>query len=360
MLRGRRLAFQRYVYSDDVDTALATYHTWETCMVSQSRDRQLVVITRPIIPERVLASVRAIADVQVWPSHDPPSPEQLRRFSAGASGIITMAADPVDTQFLSSAPKLRVVSNFAVGFDNLDLAALSQRRIPAGHTPDAVTNATADLTWALLLASARHLPAAEQFVRRGEWDSVRYDRFLGLELDRARLGIIGFGRIGRAVARRAAGFGMEVVYHSRRHAADKLGEWLPLDELLATSDVVTLHLALTPSTRQIIGEREIGLMKPSAILVNASRGGLIDQDALAQALVTGSIGGAGLDVLAVEPPRASTPVLSAPNCIITPHIGSATARSRLRMAQTAVENLLAGLEDRPLPHCVNPEVYAPR
>jgi glyoxylate reductase len=249
------------------------------------------------------------------------------------------------------------VVNYAVGHENLDLAALTRARIPAGNTPGVLTEATADLTWALILAVARRITEADRFVRSGGWTGVRYDLFLGMELHGATLGIIGFGAIGQAVARRARGFGMRIVYHSRRRRGVRWAQRLSLEELLEQADIVTVHTPLTRETRGLIGATELSMMKREAIIVNASRGQVIEQVALAKALADGSIAGAGLDVTSEEPIPPSDALLRAPNCIIAPHIGSATRWTREAMGDVAVANIRAGLAGERLPHCVNPSVY---
>lgn len=317
-----------------------------------------IAITRPLIPDDILAELKAVATVRVWPSHETPSPDDLAALFDGASGVISTSADRLTESVIAGLPELRVVSQNAMGTDNLDMEALSRRRIPVGYTPDVLTEATADLTWALILAVGRRIADADRYVRRGDWTDRRWDIFLGLEMAGATLGVIGFGRIGRAVARRATGFGMRVVCHSRAaHDDPTVHAWLGLDELLATSDVVSVHVPLTAETRSLIGRRELDLMRPTAILVNASRGGVVDQLALVDALHHGRLSGAGLDVFQTEPLAPGDPILDAPNCVVVPHIGSATQVTRRRMARIAADNVLAGLSGRRLPHCANPQIY---
>lgn len=296
------------------------------------------VITRRLPGDAVARLARA-HDVHVWPGALPPSPAELRELVAGADGLLCLLTDTVDAALLEAAPGLRVVSNYAVGTDNVDLAACAARGIPVGRTPDVLTGATADLTLALILAAARRLPEAAAAVRAGEWQTWEPGRWLGLELAGATLLVVGPGRIGRAVAGRARAFGMKVVTAGR-------GEDLPLEE----ADVVTLHCPLTPQTRHLIDARALARMKPGAILVNTARGPIVDTDALRRALHDGTIGGAALDVTDPEPLPPGHPLLGAPNLLVLPHVGSATTHARARMTEIAVENLLAGLDGRPLPH----------
>jgi glyoxylate reductase len=282
---------------------------------------------------------------------------------AGAEGVICALTDRIDAPLLDGAPSLKVVANWAVGFDNIDVPACTQRRIPVGNTPDVLTETTADLAFGLILAVARRIPEGDRFVRDGMWGAWDPNLLLGTDVWGATLGIVGMGRIGQAIAARAAGFRMKVCYWSRSRLAEDaeadLGyEWCgSLDELLGRADFVSLSTSLSSDTRHLIGDREFGLMKPTAFLINTGRGGLVDQQALSRAIATGRIAGAGLDVTDPEPMPAGDPLLQLPGVVVVPHIGSASTRTRIRMADLAVENALAGLEGRRLPHCVNPEVY---
>jgi glyoxylate reductase len=258
-----------------------------------------------------------------------------------------MLSDRVDAELIAAAPELRAIANYAVGYDNIDLAAAAARNIPVGNTPDVLTDATADLAFALLMAAARKLAEADAAVREGDWKTWEPGRYLGADVHGATLGIIGFGRIGQAVAERAAGFSMRVIHTSRSTDADE-----ELNELLEHSDFVSIHAPLTPETHHLIDEAALQRMKRSAILINTARGELVDQQALTRALHAGAIAGAALDVTVPEPLPAEDPLLKAPNLIVTPHIGSATRTARERMAELAVDNLLAGLDGRPMPHQV--------
>ncbi len=280
---------------------------------------------------------------------------------ATAEGLLTLLTVPVGESLLSRAPKLRVVSNMAVGVDNIDLPACTRRGIPVGHTPGVLTEGTADLTLALILATARRLYEANSHARSGLWTHWEPAGWLGVDLPGAILGIVGMGKIGTAVAERAKAFGMRLVYANRSRKSEVEGALgaipLPFEELLRQSDFVTLHVPLTPETRHLIDERALRLMKPTAILINVARGLVVDSNALYSALYEKRIAAAGLDVTDPEPLPANDPLYTLPNCLIVPHIGSATVRTRQRMAELACENLLAGLAGVRLPHPANPEVY---
>ena len=289
------------------------------------------------------------ADVDLWPGDMPPPYEELVVRTRDADGLICMLTDRVDAQLIATSARLLVISQMAVGYDNIDVSTATARGIPVGNTPGVLTEATADLTIALILAVTRRIVEAERYVRDGRWKTWDPSGLLGLELSGATLGIVGYGKIGRAVARRAEGFGIRVVHAGRTTA----GGGLPLEQLLRASDIVSLHVPLTPETEVLIGEREMRMMKSTAYLINTARGGIIDQPALIRALHEGRIAGAGLDVAAVEPIVANDPLLAAPNCVLLPHIGSATLATRSRMADMAVDNCLAGLRGEPLPNCIN-------
>ncbi len=285
-------------------------------------------------------------DVEVWPHRLPPTPDELRENVSNVEGLLSLLTDTVDEALLDAAPDLRAISNYAVGTDNVDLDAASRRGIPVGNTPDVLTDATADLAFALLLTLARRLPEGERDVRDGQWVTFEPDRNLGAEVTGATLGIVGFGRIGQAVARRAEGFGMEVL-HSARSGG------VPLEELLERSDFVSLHCPLTPDTHHLIDRSALDRMKPTALLVNTARGPIVDTAALQRALYERAIGGAALDVTDPEPLPADHPLLEAPNLLVVPHVGSATVRTRHKMTEIAVDNLLAALAGEPMPHQAN-------
>jgi glyoxylate reductase len=320
-------------------------------------ERPRVFVAR-VIPEAGLRIVREAADADVWAGPLPPMREQLLERVAGVEGVLTLLTDRVDDEFLDAAgDRLRVVSNLAVGYDNIDVAACARRGVAVGNTPGVLTETTADLAFALLMAVARRVPEAREYVRADEWKTWGPMLLMGKDVYGATLGIIGFGRIGREMARRASGFGMRIVYHSRtRLDADleaELGvEYGDFHDVLAQSDFVSLHTNLTPETRHLIDADAIARMKPGAILVNTSRGPVVEQEALVEALRSGHLFGAGLDVTDPEPLRADHPLVTQSNCIVVPHIASASERTRDRMAEKAARNLVAGIAGRPLPDAV--------
>ena len=308
-----------------------------------------VLITRRL-PGEALERLADAHEIEVWPERLPPSPERLRELAAEAEGLLSLVTDRIDGELLDAAPRLRAIANYAVGTDNIDLDAAAERGIPVGNTPDVVTDATADLAWALLLALARRLPWGISDVLGGEWKTWEPERNLGADVTGATLGVVGYGRIGQAVARRAAGFDMEVVHSGRRHGG------LPLDEVLDRADFVSLHVPLTPDTLGLIDMRAFELMKPTALLINTARGPIVDHEALRRALEDGEIAGAALDVTDPEPLPAEHPLLQAPNLLVVPHVGAATVGTREQMTALAVDNLLAGLAGRRMPHQANEPV----
>ena len=297
------------------------------------------------LPGSALDRLRAAHDTTVWPEQLPPTRAQLLEHAAGADALLTLLTDHIDAELISAAPNLKVIANYAVGYDNIDVDAATARSIAVGNTPDALTEATADLAFALLMAAGRRITEAAGAARAGAWKTWEPGAFLGADIYGATIGIIGLGRIGQAVARRAAGFGMEVLTTETRDQHN-------LEHLLRRSDFVSLHLPLTSGTHHLINAQTLALMKPTAILINTSRGGVVDQAALAQALGTGQIAGAALDVTDPEPLPLEHPLWQAPNLLVVPHIGSATWTARERMAEIAVDNILAGLEGKPLPYQV--------
>jgi len=321
-------------------------------------DRPRVYVTRRL-PGDALDILARACDVRLHEGELPPPYEELARETARSEALVCLLTDRVDAALIAGAPRLRAISTMAVGVDHIDLAAATARGIPVGHTPGVLTETTADLAFALLLAAARRIVEADAFVRAGRWRTWSPELLLGRDVHGATLGIVGFGAIGQAVARRAAGFGMRVLYASRRDVPFDAATRVPLEELLAASDFVSLHVPLTAETERMIGERELRLMRSTAILVNTARGGIIDQPALVRALHEGWIAGAALDVAAVEPIPAGDPLLSAPNVVLAPHIGSASVATRSRMASMAVDNVLAALRGERMPHCANPQVYGP-
>jgi lactate dehydrogenase-like 2-hydroxyacid dehydrogenase len=305
-----------------------------------------VFVTREL-PGPALDRLRALHETVVWPERLPPPYEVLREQSAAADGVLTLLTDRVDAALIEAAPRLVAISNYAVGVDNVDLAAAARRGIPVGHTPEVLTEATADLAFALLLAAARRLPEAIEVARR-DWLTWEPGALLGAEVHGATLGIIGYGRIGRAVARRAAGFDMTVLTTSSGSARGA-----ELDGLLRESDFVSIHCPLTLATHHLIDREALARMKPTAILLNTARGPIVDSAAVADALHAGQLAGAALDVTDPEPLPPDHSLWSAPNLLVVPHIGSATHATRERMTEIAVENLLAALDGRPMPFQVN-------
>jgi glyoxylate reductase len=302
------------------------------------------------LPGDALDRLAEAHEVDVWPEPLPPSDNELRDRAGGCEGLITTLNDRIDAELMDALPELRAVSNYAVGTDNVDLEAATERGIAVGNTPEVLTDATADLAFALILAGARRLEDAARAVRAGEWRTWEPAGWLGHDVHGATLGIVGFGRIGRAVAQRASGFEMTVLHH------DVDEESTPLDELLERSDIVTLHCPLTPETHHLIDAAALQRMKRTAILVNTARGPIVDHSALRHALADGEIAGAALDVTEPEPLSAEHPLLAAPNLTVTPHIASATHRTRALMADMAVDNALAALAGQPMPHPANPDV----
>ena len=300
------------------------------------------------------------ADVEIWPEADPPTAEALREHATGADGLLTTIADHIDATFLDATPRIKVVSQLAVGYDNIDVGAATERGVLVCNTPGVLTDATADLTFALMLAHARRLFAGDRALRRGEWGEWSPVFMLSNDLHGKTLGIVGLGAIGYAVAERAKGFKMPLLYWSRSRKPDAekaLGiQWRDLDDLLRESDYVSINLALSEETRGLIDARRIALMKPRGVIVNTARGPIIDQEALQHALVERRIGGAALDVFEHEPLPTDHPLLTLENVVVSPHVGSATYETRTRMTDLAVDNLLAFFAGERPPAPVNPEV----
>lgn len=319
-----------------------------------------VYITR-LIPQAGLRMVQEVCDVRVWEEEMPPPKEVILREVTDCEGLLCLLTDPVDGEVIAAGKQLRVISQLAVGVDNIDLEGATEHGIPVGHTPGVLTEATADMTFSLLMAAARRIPEGIKKVRAGEWRTWEPMGLLGADVWEATLGVVGLGRIGTAVARRAQGFRMRVLYHDSVRKPEleaELGlEYVALDDLLAQSDFVSLHCPLIPETYHLIDEQALRRMKPTGVLVNAARGPVVDTDALVQALQGRWIARAALDVTDPEPIPADHPLVSLPNCIVVPHIASATVTARNRMATMAAENLLAGLRGERLPYCANPEVY---
>lgn len=297
------------------------------------------------------------------PDIEPPLPLALRKRVRNAEGVFSVPTDCLDTLFFSAAPKLRVLSQMAAGVDNINLAEATRRGIPVGYTPGVPSKATAELAFTLLLATARRVVESVSYVRRGEWkQAMNPFGHVGTEVTGTNIGIIGMGSIGQEMVKRALGFDMNVMYHSRTRKAElerRYGiTYVDLPDLLSNADFVTLHVPLTIETYHLIGKRVLAMMKPTAILINSSRGQVVDTQALYRAIIAGRLAGAGLDVTDPEPISPNHPLLKLDNVVVTPHIGSAGVRTRREMALLAARNLLAGLRGEPLEHCANREVYA--
>ncbi|WP_315785675.1 D-glycerate dehydrogenase [Fischerella sp. JS2] len=319
-----------------------------------------VFITRRLPTQ--LHRLEEVANVEVWPQRQPPPDKVLLEKVQEVDGLLCLLTDQIDQQLIEVGKSLKVISQMAVGFDNIDISTATARRIPVGNTPGVLTDATADLTWALLMVAARRVLEANRFVRSHLWQTWEPDLLLGPDIAGATLGIVGFGRIGQAVARRAKGFDMQIIYTSRHRCDPELEQNLGVEfadfaSLLQASDFVTIHTPLSLETDHLFGEAQFALMKQSAILINTARGAIVDPNALYQALRTGEIAGAAIDVTEPEPIPTDSPLLSLDNLIITPHIGSASFQTREKMANMAIDNLIAGLKGERLPNCVNPEVY---
>ncbi len=319
-------------------------------------------MTRRLL-EPGLSMITDACRAEVWDDLLPPPQAEILRRVRGVDGLLCLLTDRIDSGVLNAAgPGLKVISNCAVGVDNVDVDEATRLGIPVGNTPGVLTEATADHTFALLMAAGRRILEGSQQVHSGGWKTWSLDGLLGVDIAGATLGIIGFGRIGQAVARRASGFGMRVLYTDpASHSDDGMAaQKVTLETLLGEADFVSLHCPLTPETSNLINRRSLALMKPTAVLVNTSRGAVIDQQALYEALEEKRIFAAALDVSDPEPMPDDDPLLSLQNCLVTPHIASASRSTRMAMSSMAAENLIAGLKGLPLPNCVNPQVYKGR
>lgn len=304
-----------------------------------------------------LDHLQSVCDADIWQDELPPPYETLCERVGGVDGILSMLTDRIDGTLMDAAGStLRVISQMAVGYDNVDVSAARQRGILIGNTPGVLTETTADLAFALLLAAARRLLEGVRYIQDGNWIAWHPTTLLGHDVTGATLGIVGLGRIGKAVAKRASGFDMRILAYSRHlsdaEAAQSGAHRVELAELLRQSDFVSLHCPLTPETRHLINRDTLAQMKPSAILINTTRGAVVDQTALYEALANGVIAGAALDVTDPEPLPATDPILTLPNVLVVPHVGSATIGTRGKMAQIAIDNLIAGITGQPLRHAV--------
>ena len=320
-----------------------------------------VYVTRQIFPD-ALDLIEKSAELELWPEDEPPSPEQLKEALADVDGAIINVMDRIDASVLDAAPKLRVLSQVAVGLDNIDIPEATKREILVGYTPGVLAKSTADLAFGLLLAVARRVVESDKWVREGNWKISHHPMFwLGSEVNGSTLGILGLGGIGLEMAKRAKGFDMKVLYHSRTRKRELEKEhgfkYASFKRVLADSDFISIHVPLTPETNKFIGEKQLKAMKKSAILVNLSRGPVVDTEALYKALKKGWIAGAGLDVFDPEPVPREHPILGLDNVVVLPHIGSASNRSRREMHLLAARNLVAGLNGERLEECANPELY---
>jgi lactate dehydrogenase-like 2-hydroxyacid dehydrogenase len=320
-----------------------------------------VFVSRAIFPE-AYEMIEAEADAELWPDELPPPRDVLLAKVKGVDGLLCLLTDKVDAELMEAAgPQLKVVSQIAVGFDNIDIPEATRRNIPVGNTPEVLTQTTADATWALLMAAARRIVEGSRAVREGKWRTWHPLHYLGQDVYGSTLGIFGMGRIGLEVARRARGFDMEVLYTDVVRREDIEAEhslrFVDQDTLLRESDFVSLHCVLNEDTHHLISEDALLKMKPTAVLVNASRGPVVDSGALYRALRDGVIGAAGLDVTDPEPIPMDDPLLTLDNCIIVPHIASASVKTRGEMSRIAAQNLINGIKGERLITCVNPEVY---
>ena len=320
-----------------------------------------VFVTR-IIPDRGLQKIVDQTDATVWQDELPPPRDVLLEQASQCDGMVTLLTDKIDAALMDAAPRLKVVANFAVGFDNIDVKAATAHGIWATNTPGVLTETTADLAFTLLMACARRIAEGRDYAKAGKWRTWGPMLLMGQDIHGATLGIAGMGRIGYAVAQRGKAFGMNLVYHdavrSERAEMELGAAYVSMDELLAQSDFLSLHVPLTPDTRHLINANSLARMKPSAVLVNTSRGPVVDSLALYEALKAQQIFAAGLDVTDPEPLPADHPLYTVDNCLIVPHIASASFETRSQMAEMAADNLLAGLADRVPPNCLNPEVKA--
>jgi glyoxylate reductase len=324
-----------------------------------------IYITRPL-PQAAMRVLEGAVEYRQWDRDDEPVPrETLLKEIVDVDGIICLLTEKMDAELIERARRCRVISQVAVGYDNIDVPAATRRGILVTNTPGVLTETTADMAWAILLATARRVVEGDKFTRSGRWKTWEIMAFTGQDVHDATLGIIGMGRIGGAIARRARGFAMPILYNNRKPVDEAVerdlgARYASLDDLLRQSDFVVVSCALTPETRHLISERELGLMKNTAVLVNISRGPIVDQRALYRALVDKKIWAAGLDVFEVEPVPANEPLLRLDNVVVPPHLGSASIKTRTRMATMAAENCLAAVTGKIPPNAVNPEALERR
>ena len=322
--------------------------------------RPRVYVTRRL-PQPALDIIRPIADFTLWDREDvPPAREVLLREVTQVDGLLSLLTDRIDGEVMDAAPRLRVVSNFAVGFDNIDIPAATKRRIVVTNTPEVLTETVADFAFCLMLGAARRLVEGDRYAREGKWKTWEPLLLAGQDMYRATLGLVGLGRIGSAVARRAKGFEMRVMYYDpfrREDLEQSLQiEYRPFSDVVRQADFISVHVPLSEQTRHLIGREQFAMMKPTAVFVNTSRGPVVDQQALAEALAARRIFAAGIDVFEREPVPTDDPLLAQGNAVVAPHIASASIPTRIRMATLAAENLVAVLQGKRPPNPVNPEV----
>lgn len=315
-----------------------------------------VYITR-LIPDQGLDLIRAVCDTTIWQEELPPPREEILRQTRECDGLVSLLTDMIDGALLDACPQVRVVSNMAVGFDNIDVPAATARGVLVGNTPGVLTETTADFAFALLMAAARRIVEGVDYVRAGKWQTWGPMLLMGADIHHATLGLVGLGRIGLEMAKRARGFDMRTLYYDVYRREDMEREmgltYASLDDLLAQADFVSVHTPLTPETRHLMNRQRFAQMKPSAILINTSRGPVVDTEALVEALRAGQIAGAALDVTDPEPLPPEHPLVALPNCIVVPHIASSSGATRGKMAEIAARNLIAGLHGEPLPAGLN-------
>jgi glyoxylate/hydroxypyruvate/2-ketogluconate reductase len=326
--------------------------------MSDTKGQPKVLVTREVFDE-TLTFLGEYCEVESNQADVAFTPQALAERMRDKHGLVCSLTDRVDASLIASAPQLRVVANIAVGYNNIDVAACTARHIMVTNTPGVLDDSTADLAWMLMLGAARRVTEVERYIRQGDWKGWRLKQWLGIDVHHSTLGIVGMGRIGQAIARRAAGFDMRVLYHNRRRAAESIElelktSWVTLEELLRQSDFVVLQVPYSTETHHLIGAAQLALMKPSAILINSTRGGVVDDAALIEALKNGTIRAAGLDVFENEP-KLNPGFLELDNVVLTPHIGSSTEATRRAMAMTAAKNAVAALTGRRPPNLVNSE-----
>lgn len=325
-------------------------------------NKPIVMVTRPFFKD-IYQSLAKCFDTILWPEDSPAPLEWIRKHINQADALLCMLTDNINEDIISlgAESRLKVISQMAVGVDNIALKSATSFKIPVGHTPGVLTETTADFAWALMLCAARRVVESAHEVQEGNWKAWGPEILCGLDIFGKTLGLIGFGRIGKAMARRASGFQMRVLYHEPTEKPENKAinnvSYVSLDQLLRESDFVSLHAYLSPSTKGMIGKTQLSIMKESAVLINTARGAMVDHEALYTALVEKKIAGAALDVFDPEPIPASHPLLSLSNVIITPHVASASIATRQKMAEMTLQNIQAGLNGERLPYCANPQVY---